>query len=208
MEEVEITEVETTEVVTKKAEKKYYDQRSVAIRTIQSVYFVQEQDKIKMLDLLLQNYKDTQIVILVKSKKKADILRNFLQEKSFAADSVHGNHRKEKQKESASVFNSGKLNIIVTTDMILKQLELEDIKFVINYDLPDIIQEYYNRLTYMHEKGSSVAFVSPEDDALLSNIELNMKQEIPEELMEGFIASKIVVAKKTLRKGVKRKKKV
>ena len=70
----------------------YHDQRSVALRTTQSITFVKEHDKPAMLELLLNDYKNTQVVIVVKSKKKADELSKLLISKEFNANAVHGNH--------------------------------------------------------------------------------------------------------------------
>ena len=167
----------------------YYDQRSVALRTTQSIYFVKEHDKTAMLGLLLNDYKKMQVVIVVKSKKKADALSAFLISKEFNALSIHGNHRQEQQQDAATQFNLGALNIIITTDMILKTLPLENIKLVVSYDLPDVPQDYYNRLAFMKELGVAMAFVSPEDEPLLSDIEYNMKKEIEEKVVEGFVAT-------------------
>ena len=167
----------------------FYDQRSVALRTTQSICFVKEHDKTSMLGLLLNDYKKTQVVIVVKSKKKADALSAFLSSKEFNALSIHGNHRQEQQQVAATKFNEGSLNIIITTDMILKTLELENIKLVLSYDLPDVAQDYYNRLAFMKELGVAMALVSPEDEPLLSDIEYNMKQEIEEKVLEDFVAT-------------------
>ncbi|WP_309497834.1 helicase-related protein [Sulfurovum sp.] len=167
----------------------YYDQRSVALRTTQSVYFVQEHDKISMLGLLLNEHKGKQVVVVVKSKKKADVLSAFLTSKEFKATSVHGNHRHEQQQKAATEFNQGTLNIIITTDMILKTMALENIKLVVSYDLPDMPQYYYNRLAFMKELGEAIALISPEDEPFLSDIEFNMKKEIEEKIVEGFVAS-------------------
>jgi len=167
----------------------YYDQRSVALRTTQSIYFVKEHDKVSMLGLLLNDYKKMQVIIIVKSKKKADTLSKFLISKEFNATAVHGNHRQVQQQEAATKFNVGALNIIITTDMILKTLALENIKLVLSYDLPDMAQDYYNRLAFMKEMGVAMALVSPEDEPLLSDIEYNMKKEIEEKVLEGFVAT-------------------
>jgi len=167
----------------------YHDQRSVALRTTQSIYFVKEHDKTSMLGLLLNDYKKMQVVIVVKSKKKADALSTFLMSKEFNATAVHGNHRQEQQKEAATQFNLGALNIIITTDMILKTLALENIKLVLSFNLPDTAQEYYNRLAFMKEQGVAMALVSPEDEPALSDIEYNMKKEIEEKILEGFVAT-------------------
>ena len=167
----------------------YHDQRSVALRTTQSICFVKEHDKVSMLGLLLNDYKKMQVVIVVKSKKKADILSTFLISKEFTAIAVHGNHRQEQQQVGATKFNEGTLNVIITTDMILKTLALENIKLILSYDLPDTVQEYYNRLAFMKEMGVAIALVSPEDEPLLSDIEYNMKKEIEEKDLEGFVAT-------------------
>lgn len=172
-------------------EKIYYDQRSVALRTTQSVYFVEDHDKISILELLLNDYKEVQTVIVVKSKKKADALSEFLISKEFQALCVHGNHREEKKQDTVSNFNLGILNIIITTEMILKKLELENIKLFISYDLPSNPQDYYNNLFLMKELGVAIALVSPQDKRLLSDIEFNMKKEIEEKILEGFVASQI-----------------
>ncbi|MBA1419751.1 MAG: ATP-dependent helicase [Epsilonproteobacteria bacterium] len=168
-------------------EKIYYDQRSVALRTTQSIYFVKEHDKSAMLELLLSDDKETQVVIVVKSKKKADALSALLTSKAFKAVAVHGNHRETQQQEAATKFNEGALHIIITTDMILKTLALENIKLVVSYDLPDAPQEYYNRLATMKELGVGMALVSPEDEYNLDEIEHNMKKEIEEKTVEGFV---------------------
>ena len=167
----------------------YYDQRSIALRTVQSIYFVEEHDKISMINLLLNEYRNTQVVIIVKSKKKADALSELLISKEFNATAIHGNHREVQQKEVAEKFNLETLNIIITTDMILKTLELKNIKLILNHDLPNDAQEYYNRLALMKEQGVSMALVSPEDKASLSDIEYNMKAEIEEKVLEGFEAT-------------------
>lgn len=167
----------------------YHDQRSVALRTPQSVYFVKEHDKTSMLGLLLTDYKKMQVVIVVKSKKKADALSAFLTSKEFNATAVHGNHRQSQQQEAASKFNAATLNVIITTDMILKTLELENIKLFVSYDLPEVPQDYFNHLALMKELGVAVALVSPEDEPLLDDIEDNMKKEIEEKEVEGFVAT-------------------
>jgi len=168
-------------------EKIYYDQRSVALRTPQSIYFVKEHDKTAMLGLLLNDYKKMQVLIVVKSKKKADALCEFLISKEFNALAVHGNHRESQQQEAATKFNEGSLNVIITTDMILKTLDLKNIKLVLNHDIPEDAQEYYNRLALMKEEGVALSLVSPQDEGLLSDIEVNMKVEIEERTLEGFV---------------------
>ncbi|CAA6804409.1 MAG: Helicase [uncultured Sulfurovum sp.] len=170
-------------------EKIYYDQRSMTLRTTQSLYFVQEHDKTVLLGLLLNKHKEKQILIVVKSKKKADALNKFLISQEFKALAVHGNHREAQQKEAGTAFNLGTLNVIITTNMILKTLDLENIKLVVSYDLPETPVDYYTHLASMKELGEAFALVSPADQPFLSDIEFNMKQEIEEKILEEFVSS-------------------
>lgn len=184
-----------SEEMNTKKEEIYYDQRSVAIRTPQSVYFSSEYDKVSMLGLVLDDSQKVPTVIVVKSKKKADALSRFLCEKTFDAIAVHGNHRQEQQEEAVRKFNENSLDIIITTDMIFKNLNLKDIKLLISYHLP-AVQTYYNRLAFMKELGVGIALVSPEEEFLLNEIEENMKKEIEEKVLEGFIVSPLPTHKK------------
>jgi len=187
-------------------EKIYYDQRSVAIRTPQSIYFVNEHDKMAMLGLLLNDYKKMQVLIVVKSKKKADALSEFLITKEFNVRAVHGNHRESQQQEAGTKFNEASVNIIITTEMILKTLGLEKIKLVLNHDLPEDAQEYYNRLALMKEQGVAISLVSPQDEGLLSDIEVNMKVEIEERSLEDFVSTDIPVKSSKIKKKPRHRK--
>jgi ATP-dependent RNA helicase RhlE len=75
--------------------------------------------------------------------------------------------------------------------MILKTLELKNIQLVLSYDLPEDVQEYYNRLALMKEQGAAMALVSPEDEGFLADIEVNMKAEIEEKVIESFVSSEM-----------------
>jgi ATP-dependent RNA helicase RhlE len=187
-------------------EKIYYDQRSVALRTPQSIYFVNEHDKMVMLGLLLNDYKKMQVLIVVKSKKKADALSEFLITKEFNALAVHGNHRESQQQEAGTKFNEASVNVIITTEMILKTLGLEKIKLVLNHDLPEDAQEYYNRLALMKEQGVAISLVSPQDEGLLSDIEVNMKVEIEERTLEDFVSTDIPVKSSKIKKKPRHRK--
>ncbi|SFV58264.1 ATP-dependent RNA helicase RhlE [hydrothermal vent metagenome] len=186
-------------------EELYYDQRSVALRTTQGIYFVNEHDKMSMLDLLFDVEVKMPTVMVVKSKKKADALAVFLASKGFTARAVHGNHREVQQKEVAEAFSLGTLDILITTDMILKTLDLENIKLLFSYDLPDDVQTYYNRLALMKEEGVGIALVSVEDEFYLENIEVNMKAEIEEKVLEGFVASALPSSKNKAKKDRRKK---
>lgn len=170
----------------KLAEKKYYDYISVAKRTTQNVYFVAQHDKNSMFELLLKNSDKKQTVVLTRSKKNADELADYLKLKEIKAVSIHGNHRAEQINDARLSFNVGETTILITTDMILKSMELTGIERVISYDLPLVPQEYFARLILVDEVGESISFVSPDEEGTLETIEFLMKCEMKEQELEEF----------------------
>ncbi|MEA2073580.1 MAG: DEAD/DEAH box helicase [Campylobacterota bacterium] len=166
--------------------KKYYDYISVGNRTSQVAYFVQQHDKNSMFTELLKPVSKKQILVLVKSKKNADKLHEYLKEKSITSLSAHGNHRASQIEEAAVAFNAKELNLLITTDRIFETMALENVEVLINYDLPLEGPDYFTRLRKVDEIGESISLIDPDDERMLGTIELMMKCEMEEVELEGF----------------------
>ena len=171
---------------TTKATKKYYDYISVGNRTKQTAYFVQQHDKNRMFLELLKTFNDKQILVMVKSKRNADGLMEFLKEKEVKSLAIHGNHRASQIQDAQTTFNSKETTILITTDRILDTLTLTDTQVLINYDLPFEEPDYFKRLRLVDEIGESAALIDPEDEKTLATIEIMMKCEMLEVEIENF----------------------
>ncbi|PHQ65876.1 MAG: helicase [Sulfurimonas sp.] len=194
-----------SEQIKKHSIKKYFDNVSVGKRTKQVVHFVEQHDKAAMFEQLIKNTPNKQTVVIAKSKRNADALSAYLKTKDIQALAIHGNHRAVQLEDAAKAFNASELNILITTDMILKSLELTNIQLIVNYDLPIEYPEYFVRLDYVDEVGESILLVNPDDESTLQIIEMRMKMEIPQEEVEGFVATE-PDAKNTQTKKDKKKK--
>ena len=192
----------------KPAEKKYYDFISIAKRTIQNVYFVAQHDKNTMFELLLKNSDKKQTVVLTRSKKNADELASYLKSKEIKAVAIHGNHRAEQINDAQLSFNVGETTILITTDMILKSMELTGIERIISYDLPLVPQDYFARLKLVDELGESISFVSSDEEATFESIEFLMKCEMKELELEGFLPTSAPKKEKKKKKPRHSKKRV
>lgn len=169
-----------------KIEKKYYDYASVGNRTAQRAYFVQNHDKNRMFEELLKDLTKKQILVMVKSKRAADGLTEYLREKNISVLSAHGNHRPEHIQEMALAFNDKKSNIFITTDRILEKLTLMNIEILMNYDLPLKEADYLTRLLLVDEVGESISLIDPEDEKMLALLEHMMKRAMDEVEIENF----------------------
>lgn len=187
------------------ATKKYYDHVSIAKRTKQVAYLVAQHDKTAMFEHWLKNNAKKRIAVLVKSKRSADEISKYLASKGILATSIHGNHRVEQKDEASKAFNGSKINIIITTDMILKSLNLAKIEVIVNYDLPQNPDEYFVRLRHVDEIGEAISLVSKDEKSALEMIELMMKQEMPKEKMKDFIPTPAPQGKKPEQKTKEKK---
>ncbi|WP_294963555.1 helicase-related protein [Sulfurimonas sp.] len=179
------------EKIKKPSVKKYFDNVSVGKRTKQVVYFSQQHDKNAMFEQLTKESDSKQTVVLVKSKKNADSLSAYLKTKDIKAVSIHGNHRVAQIEDAAKAFNASELSVLITTDMILKSLELQNIQLIVNYDLPTQFEEYFVRLAYVDEVGESILLVNAEEESTLQIIEMKMKMEIEQGELEGFVDTQL-----------------
>lgn len=166
-------------------EKKYYDPISMARRTVQVVHMVQDHDKMAMLAYIIEHSDEQQTVVICKSKKRADELGVYLN--AHKAKVIHGNHRKSDQVEVAKAFNSAEINLLITTDMVLQQLELSNIERIVSFDTPIEKDSYFKSLAFVDEKGVLISLVSPEEEGLFLVIEVALKIEISNEEVEGFV---------------------
>ena len=187
----------------KSTNKKYYDPISMAHRTKQVVHMVEDHDKMAMLAHIIKHSDVKRSVILCKSKKRADELGVYLNSHDHKAKVIHGNHRKSDQEEVAKAFKADEINLLITTDMVLQQLELTNIERIVSFDTPIEAETYFKSLVFVDERGESISLVSPEEEGLFSVIEMLLKIEIPDEEVEGFVPTVAVPEVKA----VKEKKK-
>lgn len=178
-----------SEKTKKSGKKKYYDNVSVGNRTKQTVHLTTQHDKPRMVEQLIKNSSNKQLVVITKSKRRADELSLYLNAKNIKARAIHGNHRTDEHEAAAKMFNTCELNILITTDMILKTLGLPDIQTIISYDVPTQYEDYFNRLILIDGAGESISLVSPDEKGFLSIIEMRMKMQIPEKEVEEFVAA-------------------
>ena len=189
-----------------KPKKKYYDCISVGNRTKQVVYFVEQHDKPVHFEIFLKEYPDTQAVVIVKSKKTADELGNYLKSKTIDAIVIHGNHRASQQLDAQDAFNTKKAKFLITTSKIYETLELLELKTIINYDLPLEPESYFKTLRAVDEIGKSISFVNIEDEKMLETIEFMMKYEIPKEELEDFTHTPLPKTDRSKKKKPRHKK--
>ena len=113
------------------------------------------------------------ILVFVKTKRNADKIVKRLKEEDHSADAIHGNLRQNKRERVINSFKKGKKRILVATDVAARGLDIPLIQHVINYDLPQVPEDYIHRIgrtARAGSKGSALTFLTKDDKLMWNSI--------------------------------------
>ncbi|MEJ8561443.1 DEAD/DEAH box helicase [Yoonia sp. GPGPB17] len=148
----------------------------------QSVHFVAQAAKTDLLIELLDKHRDELAIVFGRTKHGCEKLYKVLEKKGFAAASIHGNKSQGQRQRALEAFKAGKTRVLVATDVAARGLDIPDVRFVYNYDLPNVAENYVHRIgrtARAGADGSAVALVAPDEMIELQDIEKAMKETIP-----------------------------
>jgi len=110
---------------------------------------------------------------------------------------IHGDKSQPERQQALEEFKSGKVRLLVATDVAARGLDIEDLPLVVNFDLPTVPEDYVHRIGRTGRagaSGSAIALVSPDEHERLEAIEKLIKLDIPRELVPGFEPDSRVVS--------------
>ncbi|MBW7861624.1 MAG: DEAD/DEAH box helicase [Rhodocyclaceae bacterium] len=145
--------------------------------------------KRNLLAHLLRHEPDSQVLVFVDTKILCGRLAHFLERHGIAADSIHGDKSQAQRTETLEAFKSGKLRVLVATDVAARGLDIDDLPSVINFELPHTAEDYIHRIGRTGRAGrtgNAVSLVCAEEKPRLAEIEKLIKFEIPQEIVPGF----------------------
>lgn len=140
----------------------------------QCVFFIDMENKIELLLDLIGQQKMNCVLVFVKTKHKADKVARTLSQNRIRADSIHGNKSQAQRTQALNDFKSGKIRVLVATDIAARGIDVENISHVINYDLPNEPENYIHRIGRTARAGTegiAYSFCSAEERDFLHQIE-------------------------------------
>ncbi len=149
----------------------------------QEVVQVSEGDKYNKLLEELYKRKGS-ILVFVKTKRNADKMAHRLQNDGHHCDCMHGNLRQSKRQKTLIAFRSGKIRILISTELATRGLDVPSIQHVINYHLPQVPEDFIHRIgrtARAGAEGCALTFITPNDRQMWNGIQRlidpNIKQE-------------------------------
>jgi superfamily II DNA/RNA helicase len=149
----------------------------------QSVYLVYENQKNPLLDILLQERKHYERIILFTStKNKVNEIVSFIKKCGIKASGISSNLEQNEREEVLIGFKSGRIPLLVATDVMSRGIDIKEINLVINYDAPMDAEDYVHRVgrtARANTKGEAITLINPADMKRFSKIEALIGSTIP-----------------------------
>lgn len=164
---------------------------STAEKVAQQAFAVDKKHKAALLVHLLKQHNWYQVLVFTKTKHGANRLTEYLNKAGFTAAAIHGNKSQGARTKALAGFKAGDLQILVATDIAARGLDIEQLPQVVNYELPNVAEDYVHRIGRTGRAGASgqaVSLVSPDEIKLVQAIERLTKTRLPLQQPAGFQA--------------------
>ncbi len=148
----------------------------------QSVYMVEKNHKIHLLLDLLNNPKIKTALIFTRTKHGADKVVKFLQKHHITAAAIHGNKAQNARQNALNSFKAQTTRILVATDIASRGIDVENLEYVFNYEIPNIPETYVHRIGRTGRagaNGTAISFCDSEEKPFLKDIEKLIGKKIP-----------------------------
>jgi len=147
----------------------------------QCVFFVDSANKEKLLLTLLRQEHLTRVLVFTRTKHRANKLALYLHQNNIRVDAIHGNKSQNARTQAIHDFKSGKIKVLVATDIAARGIDIDCISHVINFELPNEPENYIHRIgrtARAGAKGTAYSFCAADERSFLHDIEKLIRQKI------------------------------
>ena len=147
----------------------------------QSIYFTNKKSKQDLLLHILEDEKLDQVLVFARTKHGADKVVRVLKKKNIASAAIHGDKAQNQRQKALSQFKDGGIRVLVATDIAARGIDIDKLRYVINYDIPNIPETYVHRIGRSGragEEGHSISLCEPEENVYVRDIEKLIKLKI------------------------------
>ncbi|MGN4107474.1 DEAD/DEAH box helicase [Burkholderia gladioli] len=164
--------------------------RNTTAETIaQKIYPVDRDRKRELLTHLIREHNWFQVLVFTRTKHGANRLAEQLGKDGISALAIHGNKSQSARTRALTEFKAGTLQVLVATDIAARGIDIDQLPHVVNYELPNVPEDYVHRIGRTGRAGANgeaVSLVCVDEKQLLRDIEKLIKREIPQEVIAGF----------------------
>ncbi len=164
--------------------------RNTASETVkQAVYPVDKVRKRELITHLITEGKWKQVLIFTRTKHGANRLAGQLEKDGITSAAIHGNKSQNARTKALADFKKGEVRVLVATDIAARGIDIDQLPHVVNYELPNVSEDYIHRIGRTGRagnKGEAISLVCIDEHEYLENIEKLIKKDIPKVWLKGF----------------------
>ena len=173
------------------------ERRDPAATVAQRAVRIGEADKQALLHHLLDTEDTDRVIVFSRTKYRADRIMKKLDRAGYDAVAIHSNRSQGQRQRALKGFESGQYKVLVATDIAARGIDVPGVTHVINFDTPNIPEDYIHRIGRTgraEATGDAISFVSAEESPHLASIEKHMGQRVDEVKIDGFEAPAMAAA--------------
>ncbi|MBS1902490.1 MAG: DEAD/DEAH box helicase [Bacteroidetes bacterium] len=143
-------------------------------RIDQTVYYIGKPKKSQLLIHLLDELNIESALVFTRTKHGADVVTRILNRANIAAEAIHSNKTQNARQKALTAFKAGRMRVLVATDIAARGIDIDDLEYVFNYDIPDVAETYVHRIGRTGRAGAAgkaIAFCSSDERDNLRAIE-------------------------------------
>ena len=155
----------------------------------QAIYHVDKARKRELLTHLIKEGDWKQILVFTRTKHGANRLTGQLETDGITAAAIHGNKSQNARTKALADFKAGKIRVLVATDIAARGIDIDQLPHVVNYELPNVSEDYVHRIGRTGRagnKGEAISLVCVDEDEFLAGIEKLIKKDIPKVWLKDF----------------------
>ncbi|HEY0939131.1 MAG TPA: DEAD/DEAH box helicase [Steroidobacter sp.] len=164
--------------------------RNAAVDTVeQRAYSVAKDQKRALLSHLIHDGDWSQVLVFTRTKHGANRLTKQLQQDGIEAAAIHGNKSQNARTAALSDFKNYRIRALVATEVASRGLDIKELPYVVNYELPNVPEDYVHRIGRTGRAGATglaVSLVSPDESGLLKDIEKLLRRSVPQAAVPHF----------------------
>ena len=167
----------------------------------QCIYPVDKGSKPALLKQLIISNEWKQVLVFSRTKHGANRLAEYLDKNGIHSAAIHGNKSQGARTKALADFKKGAVRILVATDIAARGLDIDQLPQVVNFDLPNVPEDYVHRIGRTGRAGATgqaVSLVSADEAQLLFAIERLIRKALPREVVEGFAPTQPLPASRPL----------
>ncbi|MDO5691713.1 MAG: DEAD/DEAH box helicase [Pseudomonadota bacterium] len=158
-------------------------------RIAQVIYPVGRARKKDVLAHLIGENDWSQVLVFTRTKFGANKIADFLNDRGIKAMALHGNKSQSARTQALADFKSGELRALVATDIAARGIDIDELPHVVNYEIPNVPEDYVHRIGRTGRAGATgeaVSLVCMDEEGFMHEIERFTKQQIPVRILDGF----------------------